>query len=477
MHVRFFVGAVSVIVACSVGGSAFGQEPPTLAPPPAPAAPTRAMTLSEAVAFARAHQPQVRAALSRLAARKAEAEIPGAQWDFQFGATAQLIGGTSNNTSASYDATPFVLVPRIGGTSAIANAGGSGVWKPYASSFVGVAGFKELFDFGRIAAQTAAAEAFAHIAKYDVTVAELEITFAVEEAYFAVLMAKSVVKASGDAYDRSKVHRDMAKSGKTAGMLEPIQLTRAEADLTRFDVGRVRAEGGLALAQSVFAATVGVTDSALDAGGATPPTREMPSLVEAVQRAQSRDPRILEMIARLRAEEASTRAIGAEMKPDVIVTGLFSGRAGGADVGTPAVNTPTGSGFIPYIPNYSVGIVLSWPLFEPVVLARKRASEAREQARKDDIALARFDQVAAIRQAYAAVYVAQAALPALERAVEAARANYAQADARFRGGLGTAVELADAEALRADSEIQLAEGQFEVARARTAFGRAIAEGF
>jgi len=43
-------------------------------------------------------------------------------------------------------------------------------------------------------------------------------------------------------------------------------------------------------------------------------------------------------------------------------------------------------------------------------------------------------------------------------------------------GIGNAVELADAEAVRTNAEIQLALGEFELARARAAFGRAIAEG-
>ena len=64
---------------------------------------------------------------------------------------------------------------------------------------------------------------------------------------------------------------------------------------------------------------------------------------------------------------------------------------------------------------------------------------------------------------------------ALENAVVASRANYDQADARFRAGIGNAVELADAEAVRADAEIKRALGQFELAQARAAFGRAIAE--
>jgi outer membrane protein len=67
-------------------------------------------------------------------------------------------------------------------------------------------------------------------------------------------------------------------------------------------------------------------------------------------------------------------------------------------------------------------------------------------------------------------------LPGLERAKDAAIANYEQADARFKAGLGTAVELADAEALRTDGEINLELGKFDLARARAQLERVIAEG-
>jgi len=60
--------------------------------------------------------------------------------------------------------------------------------------------------------------------------------------------------------------------------------------------------------------------------------------------------------------------------------------------------------------------------------------------------------------------------------VDAAHANYAQAEARFKAGLGTSLELADAEAVRTDAEIQLAIGRFEALRARAVLGRLTAEG-
>jgi outer membrane protein len=66
-------------------------------------------------------------------------------------------------------------------------------------------------------------------------------------------------------------------------------------------------------------------------------------------------------------------------------------------------------------------------------------------------------------------------LPGLRLSVEAAKANQAQAEARFRAGLGNIVELADAENLLTRAELELAVGLFGVARARAALGRAMGQ--
>ena len=91
--------------------------------------------------------------------------------------------------------------------------------------------------------------------------------------------------------------------------------------------------------------------------------------------------------------------------------------------------------------------MLSWPLFDPTINARQRASRVAEEVRRSEIDLVRQQVVASVEQAYVGVVVAREALPSLQHELEAARANYAQADARFKAGLGTSVELADAEAL------------------------------
>ena len=127
------------------------------------------------------------------------------------------------------------------------------------------------------------------------------------------------------------------------------------------------------------------------------------------------------------------------------------------------------------MPNWDALLVISWPLFDRTVDARAETSRQIERVRAAEIDLQRERLRGGAAQAYVDFQVADSALPALERSLDAARANQAQADARFRNGLATAVELADAEALLADAEIQLAIGQFQRARARARLARVIAE--
>jgi outer membrane protein TolC len=434
------------------------------------AAPVRALKLSEALAYAATHQPRIVAARARIAAAQADAAIPRAQWLPTVSAAAELVVGTTNNSTATPISTGGLDLPRIGGTPMAS----PGSLTPSPTTLVGIGVSQEIFDFGRIAAQSAALDASVVAERHQSSAVELDIAFAIESAYFAVQAAKAIVVAAEGAYARATAHRDLAKAGVDAGLRPPIEMTRAEADRMRFDVGRIRARGGLEAAQVQLAAAVGADDAALDAAdeaGAT--TAGVTSLEAAIKQASSRDPLLLEALARVKEQEARTRAIKAETRPNLWLTSTFSGRAGGA--------TPTsgevayGGGWIPSVPNWDVGLVLGWRIFDGTVLARADASRAREQVRRAELDGVRQQEIAAVQRAYVAGAVARDAIGALTRSREAAQANYAQVEARFKTGLATSVELADAEGLRTEAEIQEALGRFEVERTRAALGRAVGE--
>ena len=363
-----------------------------------------------------------------------------------------------------------VDIARIAGRSPVRSPD----WTPYPSTFAGVGARQELFDFGRIAASTAARDAQVRVASERSREILLDVDFAVEEAYFAVLAAKNVARAARDARDRAKSDRDYAEAGVRSGLRPPVELSRAEAEVARFEAGVARADGGVQEARAVLAAAVGQPDANVDTDEANVPTAEPGNLGSSIEHALAQSPRLQQLLAQVQARELETKAIAAESRPNITLDAVLYAWAGGVqpDGGPMAF----GNGWAPTVPNYSAGITLNIPLWDAVTDARARASRAREDEERLRLEEVRQDVIAEVRAAYTALTVAKAVLPSLDKAVDAARANQEQAAARFKAGLGTSVELAEAEALRAEAEIRKALGEFDVARARAELGRALAEG-
>lgn len=433
-------------------------------PPVAPA-----MNLQEALTYARFHQPELRAARERFLAVAADARVPSAQWAPMVGAALEIVGSSANNSTATILPNDVVDLPRIGGTS----INRSPNWHPYATTLAAVGLTQEVFDFGRIAAQTAAEEALVAVQRDRLQMTQLDTTYVVTQAYFAAKAAHAVVDAATQAEQRAKVHKDFADQAVKSGLRPPIELTRATADLTRFTVGRIRAEGNLRIARTVLAAAVGFNEPELDSSAEQLTVPPIPPLATIEQRAKSYQPEILQALDQRKAQHAHTESISAQMRPNILASASISSRAGGA----PANNgfVPDGSGFLPTVPNYNLGLVMEWPLLDPVNDATVSASRQREFAYDAEVAAAQQRAVAAADQVYRRTRVAQIALDALAQAAAAAKANYDQADARFRAGLGTSLELADAEAIRLEAEVQEAVGGFELATARANLARVMGE--
>jgi outer membrane protein TolC len=427
------------------------------------------MTLAEAIAYARAHQPSLLAAEARIKAAETAAQVPRDAWLPVLGATAQAFGGTTNNSTASFVNTFGVDLPRIGGTKV--NGTPSGI--PSASTVVGIGLHQEVFDFGRIAVSEALADSQVETSRFQTESTRLDLDLAVANAWFSVVAAHEVLTAAQQAVQRATVDRDAALAGVQSGLLRPIDRTRAEADLAHYDVGRVQAEGFLESAQTLLAAVVAVPEGRLDASGAAPAITPLPELNHALQVAQERNPDVFAAVSALKTQQQNTQAIAAALRPDLQLTATVSSRGGGA-----APNSGpelTGYGLLPIVPNYDLGLVLSWPLYDAPIARQADTSRQLEQVRREELDDVKLRLNAAVQQAYLQAQVADEAIIALQRSVDAERANDDMARARFKAGLGTSVEVAYAEQLRVQAEIQLAIGRFEQARSRAKLARVLAE--
>lgn len=449
----------AVVVACGAL-----SLPALASAQPAPATPP-SMTLAEALAFAGMHQPEIKQALAELAVREKEAQIPRFAWLPRASAQAQLLIGTANNTTTNFDNVRGVDIPRVSSTPVTPNTN----WTPAPSSIVALNVQQQIYDFGRIAAQSALADAITDVARARTAIVQLDTALRVEETYNAVLAAKHIFSASQEAYKRAETHFRLAETGVRSGLRPPIERTRAQAELAQAEVQRTRAEAGLTSARATLAAVIGSPALEVDAAEMQPGDRPFPGLDEALRIADEHSPEVVAALARLRAEESTTSALTRELLPNLYFSGTLWGSAGG----TPVQNSelPTGNGWLPSVGNYGLALILEWRLLDPVMLARRNASHAREQVARAAIEVSRREIILQVQRAYLDLIAAQKTLPGLLAAVAASKANLEQAEARFRAGLGNIVELTEAAALLVNSQLEQAVGQFNAARAAARLAR------
>jgi outer membrane protein len=435
-----------------------------------------AMTLEQARGYALGHSPTLQTAKSRLSERQAISEVPRSGWLPKLGAAAELFVSSVNDTTATVAPSPTVEIPRIGGRPASPSGEtwtSPGVWRAYPSTLVAIGVTQQIYDFGLLAARTAAADAEVAAERFRLNGSTLDVLLSVDVAYFSARAALAVLDAAVAAERRSQAERDQAEANVRAGLQPPIFLDRAEADLARFQVAVVRARGALAVARTLFASTVGFDGALLDATGQFQPPATLPDLSTSLQMAFARDPHLLELGQELHAREKESQSVWAELRPNVFATATLSTRAGGAPVSAHSGVAPSGGGWVPETPNWDVGVLLSFPILDPVIAARARDSAERERVVQSEILEAKSAVAAAVSQAHELADEARRALPAVQKAFDAAKRNEAQAVARFGAGLGTSVELADAEALLSDAEVQVAIGNFEVGRTEALLERAV----
>jgi outer membrane protein TolC len=238
-----------------------------------------------------------------------------------------------------------------------------------------------------------------------------------------------------------------------------VDLSRSQAELAIAEAQLIRTQQNEALARIELARSMGdarlvVTPQpgpltgSVPAGAPNGTGRPHPALVEAV--------------AAVTAAQKRQDAVEVEYLPRLDLVGALWTRGSGLfpeSDGTP----PPGHGLVPDTPNWAAGAVFTWPILDVVgTRARTRAEAANVR-----LASARQEQIgqlidAQLLSAAAIVDAARRVAAQTPIAVNAARAAETQATARYRSGLATVLEVAEAERLLTDAEIQDAEARLGI---------------
>lgn len=415
-------------------------------------------TLEQAIGYAAAHYPTVRAAIEQVSASEAGVDVARASYLPRLDGLWQSNRATVKNVFGQL--LPQSVIPAMSGPVLQAPPG-DGVWGSAAGALLSW----EPIDFGLRSATVAGAQAALARARAGETLTRLEVQRAVAESFLAAVAAqRGVVSAQAD-LERRQVLATSARVLVENQLRPGAEASRADAERAAAQIRLIHARSAETIALTQLARLLGATGGvAIDAAGLLdrfpPPnasfsTAAVHPLVQ-VRQAAVEDARVQQRILsrsnlpRLFAQ-SSVFARGSGASAD----GFVDGGAGGLNLDR--VNWA--AGFQLVVPN----------VFDFAALRGRKASAAastRAQAAYYDESVLTISA-----QQQAAAVMMQAAHTIANTTpvqLEAARQTESQARARYEAGLASIIEIAEAQSLLALAETQDQLARVDVWRAAVA---------
>jgi outer membrane protein TolC len=414
------------------------------------------LTLDQALQYAADHYPTVRAALEQVNASTATVSAAKTAYLPRLDAIWQSTLATTNNVFGQV--LPQSVVPALSGP-VLPTASGKGVW----GSATGALASWEPFDFGLRNAAVAGAEAAVTRARAGVVLTRLEVQAAVGAAFLDLAAARETMKVAQADVDRRNV---LIRSVQT---LVDNQL-RPGADASRAAAEGAAAQTRVLLAQRAELVALATLRHLLG-GTAGPVTTDERVVIGQLPPAdvQTTAP-AMHPLAQLRqasvtAAEAQQQILARTDFPHVYLQSSVSARGSGANADGTLSASPGGLGLERV--NWAAGVQIVFPnVFDFANLrARKAAAAATtraESALRDEALLTITAQQDA---ALATVQTARAIAANTPVQLAAARQSEAQARARYDAGLATLNELAEAQSLLTQAEVQDSMARVDVWRA------------
>jgi len=321
-----------------------------------------------------------------------------------------------------------------------------------------------LWSGGRVAAGAEAADREARAAGEARRRARQLVAFGAERAFRLLVAAQRQVAAAGLDLAAAEAHLRDAQSRLEARAAPRFDVLRAEVGVAEAQQGSIAAESARETAHAALLQALGLAEGDFVAVEPERPdaAAPLPEIEELLGASRLARPELAALRLRVEAAEARVRAARAERLPRL---GLA------ADYQYARPESPT------LLTRWSAGIFVSVPLLDG-----GRAGALRGQAEADALRAGaalesgRRRVEAEVRQAFARLAAAAARVETAGRRLEQAAELARLADVRYRGGVGTATEVADAQAslARARSGLTAASAERGVAAAELAL--AVGEG-
>jgi outer membrane protein TolC len=418
-------------------------------------APSSVLTLSQAVEGALKNYPSIRVSQEQINAAAAGIQLARTAYLPRVDALAQANRATRNNVFGLL--LPQGAIPSMSGPVLGTNNFGT-AW----GSALGMLVTWEPFDFGLRKAGVAAATAARAQQDAALKRTQFDVEVAAADAYVTLIAAQETVRGAQAGVDRAEVLARTIGALVNAQLRPGADLSRAQAELAAARTLLIQARQAVDVGRANLSRFVGLEPAQITVDA--PKLLQLPPERSAATLDTAANPLSMEQTAVVEQLRAELRILERSYFPRFALQGAAYARGTGAEVN--GTNLGGLNGLAPTAQNYALGFTVTFPVMDkPSIQAREAGQSATIRAET-----ARYQQIATDLKAQWNVAVATlngarnvaANLPVQ---VAAARAATEQATARYQSGLGNIDEVAEAQRLLTQAEIDDALARLGVWRA------------
>ncbi len=420
----------------------------------APAPPARILTLDEALRTARARHPQVRQAA-------ATTEAAAARTDEAFAPLLPQVSG-----SGSYQRTTANFTSRPGSLpGSVSSSAGGESWDTFNYFNLGISGSLLLTDFGQTKGRWRASQETLASQQASERTTMAQVLFAARSAFFQARAARGLVQVATETLANQQKHFEQTKGFVEVGTQAPIALAQAGTAVANARVQLITAENGYAVGKAQLNQTMGVegpTDYDVADAPPLPVEGEEGGGESLLAEAIAARPELTVLLRQIRAQELTIRSVQGAYFPTL---GLSTGF------------TDAGSSTGQLTWNWNALLSLSVPVFQGgQTRAQVREAKANLESLRAQADVQRQQVRFDVEQARLAVRAAKEALSASEEALASARDQLRLAEGRYETGVGSMLELSDAQVALTSAGQQKVQAEYGLAQARAQLLKALGRG-
>ncbi len=309
-----------------------------------------------------------------------------------------------------------------------------------------------------------------NIAKENLRKSEFDLKYNVVNSYYGVLRATKLYDLSNESLDMARSHRDQVKAMYLAGTATKADVLRSEVEVANMEVSLTKASNGLALAKDAFNNVLGRD---LDESVALSEKEIVQEIVQPKTYkecvATAFDSRADWLIFQL------NKKIN-EKSVDIAVSGYFPVLSLIGSIGENKMEYTKNDLLNTDINSWTVAANASWTLFDGLATqsrikeanANLEAIRANEDSVKNGIILEVKDTCLNLTSAIEVIKSAG-------KAVESADENYRISKEKYRSGIGSNLEMIDAQTALKEAKTDFYQAQFDYQIAKAKLNQAIGE--